>query len=649
MLLRDCFLLHQDGQVVAAHLAREEIDGSTKSSLNAKKFIAEFCQPLKMAEEWMARKKQQFGSKTVDESTSFRRVETYLFSNRGRVAVLGCIAAKLGSKLEGNGPDSGIEACRIVQKELQKAKNPPPPTEQAASTDGHAPGKDAPENDGHDATADDLVPAGSVAAMDADDESEPEGPGPVEAIIKEKVDKAMDEFVIENQWEKMETILKKLMTAGSSTRLLFILDAPTSRAKIVTAMIDQVGELLQHQVGNPKNHPDVHVLAPCGPRLDLLSGVANRMGASCPSLASFTVQLTHQAGSQKLKRRAAFAQYGVTAATLKAARSIPTSTPALAARLSPGECTRLRCVSSACRLRSAPVTEDEMKAITLDPSAEILMDDKVEMGVEDMQDAEQGGVAADDLTAPDAKRDCVSDLWPFALGKDFYKATVQELLPGLTIHHWIVMATSAHPSPAVAGHEMGAKVYIFHDRVSAHAAGHGHELLRLSFERTIAPTERKNAVKVEKRMRDEDLVFLTIDAPTEQEVLFSDVPPNVEKSAWRAGFDSWPPEDAMEKRMVALVEKDKDDFKVDWERRNGKMCLVTRRSVKENEQICEARALLFSSARKVRKLLEKGANAALLESAVFIKVQGVLREWGRWPNGNLRCVARRSTLSQRPP
>ena len=66
-----------------------------------------------------------------------------------------------------------------------------------------------------------------------------------------------------------------------------------------------------------------------------------------------------------------------------------------------------------------------MKAIIQDPSAEISVDDKVEMGVEDMQDTEQGGVAADDLTAPDAKRDCVSDVWPFALGKDFYKATVQ--------------------------------------------------------------------------------------------------------------------------------------------------------------------------------------------------------------------------------
>ena len=61
------------------------------------------------------------------------------------------------------------------------------------------------------------------------------------------------------------------------------------------------------------------------------------------------------------------------------------------------------------------------------------------------------------------------------------------------------------------------------------------------------------------------------------------------------------------------------------------MCLVTRRSVKESEQICEARSLLFSSARKVRKFLEKGANAALLESAVFIKVSGVHREGGDGP------------------
>ena len=48
--------------------------------------------------------------------------------------------------------------------------------------------------------------------------------------------------------------------------------------------------------------------------------------------------------------------------------------------------------------------------------------------------------------------------------------------------------------------------------------------------------------------------------------------------------------------------------------------------MKESEQICEARSLLFSSARKVRKFLEKGANAALLESAVFIKVSGVVRD-----------------------
>ena len=55
-LLGDGFLLHQDSQVAAAHLVCEEIEGSTKSALNAKKFITYFCAPLKMAEEWIARK-----------------------------------------------------------------------------------------------------------------------------------------------------------------------------------------------------------------------------------------------------------------------------------------------------------------------------------------------------------------------------------------------------------------------------------------------------------------------------------------------------------------------------------------------------------------------------------------------------------------
>ena len=100
-----------------------------------------------------------------------------------------------------------------------------------------------------------------------------------------------------------------------------------------------------------------------------------------------------------------------------------------------------------------------MKVFAQAPSAEIGADDRVEMGVEDVQDcaAEQGEVVADDLTAPDAKRDCLSELWPFAFGKDLYKAMVHNLLPGLGIHHWIVLTTSAHPSVAPGGPRVGSQ------------------------------------------------------------------------------------------------------------------------------------------------------------------------------------------------
>ena len=75
--------------------------------------------------------------------------------------------------------------------------------------------------------------------------------------------------------------------------------------------------------------------------------------------------------------------------------------------------------------------------------------------------------------------------------------------------------------------------------------------------------------------------------------------------------------------MIALAEKDKTDFKVEWEKRSDKMCLITRKSVKESDVICEARALLFSSATRVRKFLEQGSNAALLGNSVFVRVEGV--------------------------
>ena len=152
-------------------------------------------------------------------------------------------------------------------------------------------------------------------------------------------------------------------------------------------------------------------------------------------------------------------------------------------------------------------------AMRQDPSAEIQADDKVETGVEDMQESGDAHMAdadaEDDLLAPE-KRDCVSDLWPFAFGKDYYKAMVQALLPGTSIHNWIVMTTSAHPSVALAGHELGAKVAVYHDRVNAHAAGHGRELLRLAFDRMIGKHERAGVAKKEKRMRDADLVFHTV-------------------------------------------------------------------------------------------------------------------------------------------
>ena len=62
---------------------------------------------------------------------------------------------------------------------------------------------------------------------------------------------------------------------------------------------------------------------------------------------------------------------------------------------------------------------------------------------------------------------------------------------------------------------------VFHDRVSDHAAGHGQELLRLAFDRSIGENERAGAAQAHKRkMCDADLVFFTVTCRPEQMVLF---------------------------------------------------------------------------------------------------------------------------------
>ena len=125
----------------------------------------EYCHPFKHAERWIAAKKRVYGA--LCQTGSFARVEQFLFSSRGRPAVLACIKANM--RLEGiSDQQPGVEQCRALIKELDKMRETPHPAveEAAAKEEGEVFDEvDTPKNEQEGEERDVLVPV--------DDEADP--------------------------------------------------------------------------------------------------------------------------------------------------------------------------------------------------------------------------------------------------------------------------------------------------------------------------------------------------------------------------------------------------------------------------------------------------------------------------------------------
>lgn len=79
------------------------------------------------------------------------------------------------------------------------------------------------------------------------------------------------------------------------------------------------------------------------------------------------------------------------------------------------------------------------------------------------EEGDDAGGTADDLMM--SKRDCIVDLWPFAFGMDFYKSILEGISGDTVAQHLVVLTTSAHPSPQLAGYHRGMVVHSVYDRV----------------------------------------------------------------------------------------------------------------------------------------------------------------------------------------
>ena len=127
-----------------------------------------------------------------------------------------------------------------------------------------------------------------------------------------------------------------------TSKVLLIVDAPTSRAKTVPKMIEQL-EAVSKTLSTKKQK----FVVITGSRLELSSAAFNKLELSFPSNTTYGVQLTHGTMQSK-RRRPAFMLVSVPP---ESTDDVPTTIPALAAKASRKEHTRLRCMNGDCPLR----------------------------------------------------------------------------------------------------------------------------------------------------------------------------------------------------------------------------------------------------------------------------------------------------------
>ena len=597
--------LSDAGRMTALDLLKDGIDNG--AGLSADVFMNEYCAPLKHAEKWVALKRKQYGA--VADGPAFKRVTDFLMTNRGRLAVFGCMRA--GIRLEGVSEEQpGIEHCRILIKDLDTAR--------ARPADGRV----------ADTTAATVASAPAEAGADVGDEScdamlvDEADVDPVKAVVSNRVEAAMSKI---NIYDTLDSLTQCLVAqVVSSQKIVILVDAPTSRSRVLMTLLDWVGEFLSKCPSKL-----VRVLVPCGGRLDLLSAANVRLTVSASTLNQFTVLLTAQ-GAQQLRKKVKFMQYGMSSdlcdGRVGGAGPAPNTIAAQAARAKPGECTRLRCMSRECSLRPAGQVPDAGAENT----AELDQDDLEYVGVDDC--VEEGGEdAADDtadvLVPPPERRNCVTDLWPFAFGRDFYKELIDAVAPQESIAHLVVLTTSAHPGSWLAGFDGGMNVHVYLDRVKQHCKNHGLQIFKHRLSANFEKTERARADVSAKRVRTQDLSFLSLDAPLDQPVQFEEIPVDKAISGWRGGYNSWPPSDVLEKGVISLMSKELEDHHLAVVHRTAgsRTCLITKRALKEGDTVIVARSLLFSSAQHVRDFMNVEGHSALLEGPL-IKVTGLDRK-----------------------
>jgi hypothetical protein len=226
------------------------------------------------------------------------------------------------------------------------------------------------------------------------------------------------------------------------------------------------------------------------------------------------------------------------------------------------------------------------------------------------------------LTAKGKDSKYVVNLFPYVAPVAAHTRILSDLLRCNQRTHLLLLTRTAHPGLIVAAREANLKVIVLMSGVNQHSRMHGQQLMKQIFmirKYSVAKAAVPKAAGGQKRLRQSDLQFIVVEAPSEQTVRIRDVEIKTE-SSWRGGLNKCPM--LLEDKVMRQLQHELDNHQLALNKINGVMHLVATKAFRENDKICDAAGLVFDSLDKLRAYLDAGDINKVLVS-VLIRIDGV--------------------------
>ncbi|CAE7858103.1 unnamed protein product, partial [Symbiodinium necroappetens] len=391
--------LNGDYMMAALKLLEEALAKS--KAVNVSSFIGEYCKPMLIAQLWEKGTLAKFGN-NVGKLPIFARVMRHLKTEGGRQEILAC--AKSATPLHGKNGAEGVKECSQLVAELQKLRDAATAAATTASGTPATAASHTPMSGTTGGEADTTADAdmGMLVMEDADDAAK-------DPIAQRASQLALAELggidIVHNDFDAFLVQLQE--TIGTNEKLIFVLDAVTSKATILLAGLKRLKQAVNQLPGGASER--WVAVIPVGRRFDVLSCLHEALITEFKENGTFCVQCT---GGDVQSSRQLPTFVLVSQAKLCKGEKVPCSYSMNSVRAKAWEGLRQRCLDEHCPLR------DSGKPLELD----VALDEQEQGG--DCIDIQEDDEEPDAGTTPSkGTQPQDPDSVPDALKKELYPFT----------------------------------------------------------------------------------------------------------------------------------------------------------------------------------------------------------------------------------